>query len=107
MLSAILWQDGEAFNLNNFVMPGADAGLYPQLAESINSRGEIVGFAQTRTGDTHAFLAVPNDDVALGPAVLPSAQSAVASRPVSAGARALLLRRLRLGRLGGRIAGRR
>ena len=107
VLSAVLWQDGEAFDLNSLVTPGADAGLFLQLAESINSRGEIVGFAQTSTGDTHAFLAIPNDGDATSPTVLPLAQYAITRRPVSANARTQLLRRLRLGRLGARIAGRR
>jgi probable HAF family extracellular repeat protein len=105
VLSAVLWQDGDPFNLNSLVIPGADAGLYLQLAESINSRGEIVGFAQTSTGDVHGFLAIPNDADPNSPTVSALAQYATAGRPVSANARTLLLRRLRLGRLGAQLAG--
>ena len=60
VLSAVLWQDGLVYNLNDLVMPGADAGLYLQLAQTINSLGEIVGFAQTAAGDVHGFLATPD-----------------------------------------------
>ena len=60
VLSAMLWQDGDPFNLNSLVIPGADAGLYLQLSESINSRGEIVGFAQTSIGDAHGFFGDPD-----------------------------------------------
>jgi probable HAF family extracellular repeat protein len=103
VLSAVLWQDGEIFNLNSLVIPGADAGLYLQLAQSINSRGEIVGFAQTSTGDVHGFLAIPND----GDTTNSMAQYAITRSPVSANARRLLAKRLRLGRLGAQFARRR
>jgi hypothetical protein len=39
-----------------------DSGLDLQLAESINSRGEIVGFGMVKgTTDTHAYVATPCD----------------------------------------------
>lgn len=31
------------------------------LAESINNRGEIVGYGATNTGQLHGFLAIPDD----------------------------------------------
>lgn len=58
-LRATLWQNRVPVDLNALVIDN-DSGLYLQLAESINSRGEIVGFAlQRTTGDTHAYLATP------------------------------------------------
>jgi len=97
VLSAVLWQEGESVNLNSLVAQGADAGLYLQLAQSINSRGEIVGFGQTKTGEVHGFLAVPtNGD---------GTATTVARTPASATARRVLAKRLRLGRLGARLAG--
>jgi probable HAF family extracellular repeat protein len=61
--TAFVWQDGAAAvtNLNNLIRsnPG---GLYLALAESINNRGEIVGFGVTSTGEVHGFLAIPSDD---------------------------------------------
>lgn len=57
-LRAFLWQNGVMTDLNSLV--GANPGkLFLQLAHSINTRGEITGFAVTSTGDTHAFLATP------------------------------------------------
>jgi probable HAF family extracellular repeat protein len=53
----VLWQNGVPIDLNTLI-PGK-SGLVLQLAESINSRGQIIGFGQTSTGDTHAFLATP------------------------------------------------
>jgi len=58
-LRAVVWENGVPLDLNALVP--ADSGLYLQLAEGINSVGEIVGFAvETSTGETHAFLATPD-----------------------------------------------
>jgi probable HAF family extracellular repeat protein len=61
--TAFVWQNGPAAvtNLNNLIRsnPG---GLYLALAESINNRGEIVGFGVTGIGEVHGFLAIPSDD---------------------------------------------
>jgi probable HAF family extracellular repeat protein len=56
-LRAVLWEKGVAIDLNTLIP--AKSGLFLQLAESINSRGEIIGFGQTSAGDTHAFMASP------------------------------------------------
>jgi hypothetical protein len=40
-------------------MVSDSAGLYLLLAESVNNRGEIVGFGATNAGEVHGFLAVP------------------------------------------------
>jgi probable HAF family extracellular repeat protein len=95
VLSAVLWQDGVVYNLNDLVIPGADAGLYLQLAESINSLGEIVGFAQTASGDVHGFLAIPDFSVADQ-----IAQARLPVRILSESARKLAQRRLHMGRAG-------
>ncbi len=54
---AVLWENGVPIDLNALIP--AKSGLTLQLAESINSRGEIIGFGQTSAGDTHAYLATP------------------------------------------------
>jgi probable HAF family extracellular repeat protein len=103
VLSAVLWQDGVVYNLNDLFMPGADAGLYLQLAESINSLGEIVGFAQTAAGDVHGFLATP-DVSGGGQTTLSTAKIASSSRTLSETARKLAQRRLHMGRAGIRLS---
>jgi len=92
------------YNLNDLVMPGADAGLYLQLAQTINSLGEIVGFAQTAAGDVHGFLATP-DVSGDGQTSAFIAKVASSPRAVSERARKLAQRRLHLGRAGIRLAG--
>jgi probable HAF family extracellular repeat protein len=57
-LHPVLWENGAPVDLNTLVVSNA-AKLTLQLAWSINSRGEIVGFAATSTGETHGFLATP------------------------------------------------
>jgi probable HAF family extracellular repeat protein len=60
-LRAMLWENRVPLDLNALVSDN-DSGLYLQLAESINSSGEIIGFAlEKSTGDTHAYLATPCD----------------------------------------------
>jgi len=57
--AAFLWYDGVMTDLNTLV--SSDSPLYLLFAHGINSRGEIVGFGATSTGDIHAFLATPCD----------------------------------------------
>jgi uncharacterized membrane protein len=99
VLSAVLWESGpDPVNLNSLVVDNP-SGLYLQLAEGINARGEIVGFGSV-AGDLnnipHAFLATPvfgNDSVSAGVRV---------AKPVSlaGNARNLLQKKMRLGRFG-------
>jgi probable HAF family extracellular repeat protein len=106
VLSAVLWQDGAVYNLNDLVTPGADAGLYLQLAQSINSLGEIVGFAQTADGDVHGYLATP-DVSGVGETTLSAAKVTSTPRALSERARKLAQRRLHMGRAGIRLSGKR
>jgi probable HAF family extracellular repeat protein len=57
-LRAVYWHNGIAVDLNTQVAAGSN--LYLLWAAAINNRGEITGFGVTSTGETHAFLAVPN-----------------------------------------------
>ena len=57
-LRAFLWQNGVMTDLNSLVGSNP-AKLKLQLAEGINSRGEIIGFAVNSAGETHAYLATP------------------------------------------------
>src|SRR5271165_2466973 len=55
---AYLWQNGVMTDLNTLIP--ANSPLYLMHAFSINSAGEIVGFAlQISTGEIHAYLAIP------------------------------------------------
>ena len=57
---AFLWQNGVITDLNTLIS-GASPSFLLQ-ASAINSRGEIVGFGPTGTGDVHAFLATPKHE---------------------------------------------
>ena len=59
--TAVLWEKGASMpaNLNGLIV-GNPSGLTLLVAESINASGGIVGLAVTSTGETHAFLAMPN-----------------------------------------------
>lgn len=58
---AAIWQDGVMTDLNMLIPPGSP--LFLTLANSINSRGEIVGAAfDQSTGATVPFLATPCDE---------------------------------------------
>jgi len=57
---AVLWQDGQAIDLNVFVP--LDSGLLLEEADFINDRGEIIGYALLPNGDEHAFLLIPCDE---------------------------------------------
>jgi probable HAF family extracellular repeat protein len=101
---AVLWDQGKPVDLNTLI-PG-NSGLYLQLAESINARGEIIGFAQTSTGETHAFLATPRDDSGNSSENLaPAAQFAGSPVTLSESGRKLLQRRLRFGQLAAKLGG--
>jgi probable HAF family extracellular repeat protein len=101
---AVLWDQGKPVDLNTLI-PG-NSGLYLQLAESINARGEIIGFAQTSTGETHAFLATPRDDSGNSSENLaPAAPFAGSPVTLSESGRKLLQQRLRFGQLGAKLGG--
>jgi len=98
VLSAVVWENGTSLpvNLNDRLID--NAGLYLQLAEGINSRGEIVGFAQPINSplETHGFVAIPvtrgaDDDSSR------AEQSVMRPAALSEYARRLLLERLRFG----------
>jgi len=56
---AVLWQNGVIVDLNTLVASGPSFSLI--AGADINQRGEIVGQAfDPRSGDTPAFLAIPN-----------------------------------------------
>ncbi|MBV9265846.1 MAG: hypothetical protein JO061_06730, partial [Acidobacteriaceae bacterium] len=57
---AYIWHRRVMTDLNTLLRD--NAGLYLLLTESINNRGEIVGFGATNAGDVHGFLAVPIDE---------------------------------------------
>jgi probable HAF family extracellular repeat protein len=54
---AVVWQKGVITDFNTLVP--ADSPLFLLFSTAINSRGQIVGFGVTSTGDTHGFLATP------------------------------------------------
>jgi probable HAF family extracellular repeat protein len=57
---AFLWENGVMTDLNTLI-PAASALFLIEATGTINSRGEIAGFAlQTSTGEIHAFLATPS-----------------------------------------------
>src|ERR1039457_1159557 len=96
---AYLWRSGVMTDLNTLVP--ADSPLYLLFATAINSRGDIVGFGVTGTGDVHGFLATPRN---LSPSQpFPPAAKAVTRRVVlSEDARRQLQQRLPFGRFGAR-----
>jgi probable HAF family extracellular repeat protein len=56
---AFLWQDKTLLDLNTLIP--ADGPLYLLFAWGINESGEIVGQAMTKSGEFHAFKAIPCD----------------------------------------------
>ncbi len=56
---AFVWQQNTLTDLNTLV--NENAGIYLLFAESINNRGEIVGFGATIAGEVHGFQAIPVD----------------------------------------------
>jgi len=57
---AVLWDNGQIFDLNAFVPPGTDLTLTE--AFFINDRGEISGIGTLSNGDQHTFLLIPCDE---------------------------------------------
>jgi probable HAF family extracellular repeat protein len=98
--TALLWQHGVPVNLNSLVVPGGSARLYLGFAASINSRGQIVGWGLTSTGEIHAFLATPVEGGDERTDFLPGAPAPVV---VTEDAINVLPRRLHFGRFGTRI----
>jgi probable HAF family extracellular repeat protein len=98
---AVIWESGATTPVDlNSRITSNPTGLYLQLAEGINAGGEIVGFAQTLSGDMHGFLATPVNGASADAGFTPSV-----ARPLvlSATARKLLARKLRFGRVGARL----
>ena len=105
VLSAVLWENGATVpvNLNDLVVDNP-SGLYLQLAEGINSRGEISGFASSPTNLAdvpHAFLAIPVNAAVSGGAS-PAAQTVTRPAAFTENTRKLLQQRMRFGRFGAR-----
>jgi uncharacterized membrane protein len=97
VLTAVLWQSGSStpVDLNELAVEN-ESGLYLQLAEGINSRGEITGFASSSTDPLdipHAFLAIPVN-------ASPAAARQTVTKPavLTKNARELLQSRVRVGR---------
>jgi len=103
VLSAVLWENGAGtpMNLNDLVVDNP-SGLYLQVAEGINSRGEISGFASLSTDLAeipHAFLAIP---VNATPTASTAGQSVTRPAALNENTRKLLQQRMRFGRFGAR-----
>ena len=105
-LTAVIWDNGSstAVNLNDRLID--DAGLYLQLAEGINSRGEIVGFAQPIKSptETHGYIAIPVTEAQNGSSSA-VAQSTVRPPAVSERARRLLQERRHFTGVRARLSG--
>jgi probable HAF family extracellular repeat protein len=54
---AVLWHKEHWLDLNDLALPGSP--LYLTGVATINDSGQIAGYGQTGTGETHAFLAIP------------------------------------------------
>ena len=96
---AYLWRSGVMTDLNTLVP--ADSPLYLLFATAINSRGDIVGFGVTGTGDVHGFLATPSN-VFASQTFSPAAQAVTSRVVLSEDARRQLQQRLPFGRFGAR-----
>jgi probable HAF family extracellular repeat protein len=57
---AVLWDNGQTVDLNNFVPLGTDLTL--NEAFFINERGEISGIGTVSNGDQHTFVLIPCHD---------------------------------------------
>jgi probable HAF family extracellular repeat protein len=55
---AWLWQNGTIADLNTLIPPSSDINVV--AAAAINDSGDIYGMGQTRNGDQHVILLVPN-----------------------------------------------
>jgi len=56
---AVLWENGQALDLNSLVTSASDLTL--NEATSLNDAGEISGFGTLGNGDTRAFVLIPCD----------------------------------------------
>ena len=97
-LRAFVFRNGVMTDLNTI----ADSPLILMLACSINSRGEIVGFAVTKTGEPHAYLATPARGAATSEN---TSQGVISPMVLTEDARKLLQQQPALGRLGVRLMG--
>jgi len=57
---AVIWEDGQIFDLNLLVTNPSDLTLTE--ATFVNDKGEISGFGTLPNSDTHAFLLIPCDE---------------------------------------------
>jgi probable HAF family extracellular repeat protein len=107
---AYLWQSTTGMVDLNALIP-TDSPLYLLFAFGINDGGEIVGLGlQNSTGEVHAFLATPirseaSSDSAASAALGRSSEGSTVAFPENV--RTLLQQRLRFGRFGARLTGRR
>jgi probable HAF family extracellular repeat protein len=85
---AFLWENGVPVDLNTLIP--ANSGLHLQLAESINSRGEIIGYAQTGSGEIRGFLATPRHSEDDSESAAPAAQGVTSPMVLPEDARKLL-----------------
>ena len=103
---AFRWQRGVMSDLNT-LSPGSP--LFLLFAMGINSRGEIVGFGVTGTGDVHGFPATPKNGEEGGDREGDSAgrdaHGAASPMVLTEDARNLLQQRLPFGRFGTRVMG--
>jgi probable HAF family extracellular repeat protein len=65
---AAIYEDGSAYYLDDLLTGSNTSGTYLAAATSINDSGQIVGFAQTPSGATHAVLLTPTTITASTPA---------------------------------------
>ena len=78
---AFLWQNNVMTDLNTLIP--ADSGLYLAFPFVMNDDGEIAGMAiVTSTGDSHAFLAIPEKAVVTSAQVEPAMESATRPMPI-------------------------
>ena len=103
VLSAVMSKSGTStpVNVNDLVVDNP-SGLYLQLAEGINSRGEISGFSSSSTDLAdipHAFLAIPDKANATGHGSTPGPNLNRAA-PMNENTRKLIQQRMRFGRFG-------
>ena len=76
---AVLWENGEILDLNNFVPQGYD--LILNEAFFINDSGEISGVGTVSDGSQHAFLLIPCDGAGHSDGCIDSAESTTAATP--------------------------
>jgi len=74
---AVLWEDGEILDLNNFVPQGYD--LILNEAFFINDSGEISGVGTVSDGSQHVFLLIPCDGGGHNEGCIDSADSTTAA----------------------------